>query len=482
MISPKQLHFLFLCLALSISSCTKLPEYSDKGILNQDPSFVHSNFNQDKTDPGIIQRETTIIDRSYSVEFPAKRILDWNSYALAIDSPYKKVDNMIDLHLEILPLYVFGTENSAGDYYAINGYVVSHNASAFQKRNLNISKVDPAPGVTPAEFIKDSCSVAWMGWFMSDFAFDFQLLDDKGNAVNNQDVNFFVQPEPSTTIGSTTYTKGFSFTLAPSLTFGAVKKMSGEEEKPSWKTTLLGVVGLGFNSDNKSTQNLPDQSVMMWTGPQDRTVNYDFVSNNIGKKIDPEAIPTMFRNDQRVDFSWVWYVKSGSYAAKDYCFDNMKMKVSIHPKYKSFAEGDAYVWVKEVDKNGKEHTERYSRQIDEFNIEADNTQISVADVLPAINRIPTGTFTLKNCTRSYLSNIKIYRTGEFGTGLAYSSVDGTCDTNESVQSILREGTYDFFYELFNGDTGESRGVFFIEGVEIKSNTDKTLTTFDGKRK
>jgi len=437
----RRLEFLIFLFGAVLLSCSKEEMDFDK--------YVGL---QGKIDPGIIRKETIIINRQFNVFFPKVEVYHSAVEEEGLWTPELIVKNIIDIHLEILPIYVFGEGNISGDYYAVSGYAVSHNASAFSVKKI-------------------SGNVEMMGWYMSTFGFDFQLLDEKGNAVNNQDVTFYVTPEPSTTIGSTTYKKGYSFSLSPALTLGRLKKQDEGEEAPTWKNTILGIVSFGFDCENSSTQILPDQSVLMWTGPNDRMTSYEFKTNNLGKGVSPSAVPGLFRTDQRVDFSWVWRIRGGAYSAKDRCFGNMKMKVNVKPQYGANVRGEYYF--------GK--AEKKMTYIDKNRILSTNQPSSFSFDLPSINRIPTGDFSLKNCTRSYLKNLKIYRTGEYGKKDPYLSVDCSCDQNESVSSILREGIYDFYYELVNGDTGESRGLFVITESQVKPGEKLVLTTFDAKQ-
>ena len=287
-------------------------------------------------------------------------------------------------------------------------------------------------------------------------------------------MSFLVTPEPSTTIGSTTYRKGFSFSLAPSVTIGTAR-VEDPGKLPSWKTVGLGNVNIGFKWEDSSTQNLPDQSVVMSTGTEDRSVSFSLLTNNVEKSIGAKAIPAVARSDQRFDFSFVWHVHSGCYCAKDGDFGNMKMSMSVSPVFKSNFQGD-YSFIPTGD-SGKDSDSFIS--FDSFSHE----MVCSATVdLPNMNRIPVGKVRIKNTTRSYLTGISLWRTGEYGAaGDAYSKVKGSYDTNESVVTLTRVGQYDLVYELVNGDTGESRGRFMIRNFAVEADQTRELSTMDATR-
>lgn len=238
---------------------------------------------------------------------------------------------------------------------------------------------------------------------------------------------------------------------------------------------LMGVLAPGFDWDDSSTQNLPDQSVNMSSDPFNRAVSYSLLTNNVKKKMEAASIPGVARTDQRFDFSFVWHVHGGSYCAKDGDFGNMKLKVSLNPKWKTHLEGNVSYPVSSSEDPGMIHFSSYDDIA--IDISADHT----ID-LPAINRIPTGNFTVKNTSLRYLANIALWREGEYGQSgySVYNTVSGSYDRNETVRSLTRVGRYDLVYDLVDGD-GESRGKFIIRGFEVKENSTTDLTTMDGKR-
>ena len=437
-------HLAVLFLFATLAGCTK--EDMTQG-LDRTPRQTLSTSR-------MIQEQMSVFNRSAGIRF--NTVNAYKRLPVYVNTEEEYFSNLLDLHLEVLPMYVFSGNSQSGDYYAVRGYVVSHNADCYSEKMLETHSMD-------------GDKVSMYGWYMSDLGLEFQLLSPDGSPLGPDDVGFYVTPEPSTTIGSTTYLKGFAFSLSPKISIGGVR-IPVEGKDPSWKTIALGCVSLGFKWDDSSTQNLPDQSVEMTTDPQNRKVNYHFKTNNIGEDFSSDAIPVLFRTDQRVDFSFVWHVNEGVCCAKDNDFGAMKMKVILNPKYAADITGTVTVTSEEDD------------YIQIKRLKANCTSQEFSIDLPSMNRIPTGNIFFKNTTRSYATNIRIYREGEFETAdEPYCIVKTDLGQNDYISTILREGVYDYIYELKNGDTGESKGTFAVSNVTVQKEEETQISTMNGKR-
>lgn len=384
-----------------------------------------------------------IYDLSFDVTIPEVLLLEssYKYYSTPIS-----VTKAIDLHIEVLPIYVFGSEDYSGDYYGISGYCIMHNGSFYKEVK---------------EFFESSVMYAYY-WYMNRYNLEFQLLSSDGQKVSNENTLFFVTPEPSTTISSTTYKKGFSFSLSPKLTLGIRQDEDETTHELSWKGMLMGVIGFGFKWDDSYTQNLPDQSVELNTGTMTRDVSYTIKTNNDKNGFGTEYIPEVARTDQRVDFSFVWHLKSGNFCAKDNDLGNMKLQIEITPVYKSAA----------YSKN------TYSQSVTrvESRVKYAHPTISAIIDLPGMNRIPVGDVKIKNTTRNTMTNILFYRSGEYGINSPYFSHNGAFNQNEEAKIMMREGKYDIVYELVEPDLLNPKGRFMITGVEVSANgTTETST-------
>ena len=383
-----------------------------------------------------------IYDLSFDVTIPEVKLLE-SSYTY--NSTPISVTKAIDLHIEVLPIYVFGSEDYSGDYYGISGYCIMHNGSFYKEVKKSF---------------ESSVMYAYY-WYMSRYNLEFQLLSSDGQKVSNENTLFFVTPEPSTTISSTTYKKGFSFSLSPKLTLGVRQDEDETTHELSWKGMLMGVIGLGFKWEDSQTQNLPDQSVELNTGTT-RDVSYTIITNNDENGFGTEYIPMVARMDQRVDFSFVWHLQSGNFCAKDNDLGNMKLQIGITPVYKSAAYSENH----------------YSQSVTkvESRVKYAHPTISAIIDLPGMNRIPVGDVKIKNTTINTMTNILFYRSGEYGINSPYFSHNGAYNQNDEAQIMMREGKYDIVYELVERDLLNPIGRFMIPGVEVSANgTTETST-------
>ena len=383
-----------------------------------------------------------IYDLSFDVTIPAVKLLE-SSYTY--NSTPISVTKAIDLHIEVLPIYVFGSEDYSGDYYGISGYCIMHNGSFYKE----------------VEKTFGSSKMYAYYWYMSRYNLEFQLLSSDGQEVSNENTLFFVTPEPSTTISSTTYNKGFSFTLSPKLTLGVRQDEDETTHELSWKGMLMGVIGLGFKWEDSQTQNLPDQSVELNTGTT-RDVSYTIITNNDENGFGTKYIPKVARTDQRVDFSFVWQLLSGNFCAKDNDLGNMKLQIGITPVYKSAA----------YSKN------TYSQSVTKVESRVTYTHPTISSIidLPGMNRIPVGDVKIKNTTRNTMTNILFYRSGEYGINSPYFSHNGAYSQDEEAEIMMREGKYDIVYELVEPNLLNPIGRFMIPGVEVSANgTTETST-------
>ena len=383
-----------------------------------------------------------IYDLSFDVTIPEVLLLEssYKYYSTPIS-----VTKAIDLHIEVLPIYVFGSESYSGDYYGISGYCIMHNGSFYKE----------------VEKTFGSSKMYAYYWYMSRYNLEFQLLSSDGQKVSNENTSFFVTPEPSTTISSTTYKKGFSFSLSPKLTLGVRQDEDETTHELSWKGMLMGVIGLGFKWEDSQTQNLPDQSVELNTGTT-RDVSYTIITNNDENGFGTKYIPEVARTDQRVDFSFVWQLKSGNFCAKDNDLGNMKLQIGITPVYKSAAYSENH----------------YSQSVTKVESRVKYTHPKLSSIidLPGMNRIPVGDVKIKNTTINTMTNILFYRSGEYGINSPYFFHNGAYNKDEEAKIMMREGKYDIVYELVEPTLLNPIGRFMIPGVEVSANgTTETST-------
>ena len=402
-----------------------------------------------ETDPD----NSLIINKSYDINIP-EHVIDKHTITgmgtFYLYTPEVSAPGAFDLHLNVFPLYVFGTdENISGDYYCVEGSITSHNALTYAERTYN---------------------QVWIyGWYPSQFDLEFQLLSPDGKQLGSNEVEFFTYPEPSTSIGSSTYTKGTTFTLGPKLTFGGARP-EGVSGILAWVNTALGMISVGYSYDSSSKQHLPDQGISLKTDAQTQAVNYSFITFNDTGGYSTASIPLIFRSNQSISFSWVWHVKTGKYCAKDYDFGNMKMAVKIKPTYKAAYKGKI--------------VNTYGRAVFEGRALYEHPDLTANFDLPAMNRIPTGDIELKYIDmvdNNYLTQLKVYRSGEYSPDKKpYYSDTSIYKKNQIAKIPIRVGTYDIVYKIQDREYGTVISHSIIKNVKVTANNITEKTTFDSE--
>ncbi|MGN0189176.1 MAG: hypothetical protein ACI395_06645, partial [Candidatus Cryptobacteroides sp.] len=237
--------------------------------------------------------------------------------------------------------------------------------------------------------------------------------------------------------------------------------------------TFKGWITVGFNWTNATIQSLPDQTVLMYTDAEDRTVHYQFKTMNDETGHGNKYIPDVFKTDQRVDFSWVWHVKKGVSCAKDNDFGQMNLRVALKPTYKVSYEGNYVQLIPSFQEHYFEGWSTYEHKDREFTIE-----------MPSINRIPVGKVNLKFDTLNedyFLTDIIVYRQGEYASGMAYDTYNGTLDKGESANLTLRCGTYDITFTAKDSSDEDFRVVSqrIIRDITVESGSTKEIAYSEG---
>lgn len=392
-----------------------------------------------------------IFNASYDICIPEHIIAQMTPTGmgtLSVYSPEVKSSGVFDIHLKIFPIHVFGTDAVSGDYYLVEGHILSHNAELYAERKYKNVRIN--------------------AWYPSEFKLKVQMLSPEGKELEQGDANFFTDPVPSTTIGSWTYTKGSSFSIGPKLTFGIAKRddVSGVL---SWLNSVLGSISVGYTHNNSATQILPDQTVQVASDSKTAAVSYFFRTNNDTGGYSTGDIPAIFRNDQKIEFSWVWHLKSGKYCAKDNDFGNMKFKVTVSPTYKAAYKGTLY--------------ENQGHAVFKGWATYDHKDLILEGNMPAMNRIPAGDIRLSFAAMSdnyYLTNLKVYRSGEYAPGKApYYSDTKAYRKDEVIPIQLREGTYDIVYKVQDGDGKTEKDRIIINKV-VKADEILETSTLESK--
>lgn len=385
---------------------------------------------------------TMVFDTTFAVSIPEMIVASKTEHdpfhPVNLVAPAVDEDAAVQLHLEVFPMYAFGDGSESGDYYYVDGYIWSHNALIYSDR-----------------FNK---GVGLYGWYPALYALDFQLLSSEGKPLDglNNELKFLSTPEPSSTKTDWNYHSQLTISLTTQLTIGMARPKVRRNRR-EWKVLFKGWLGGGFSWVNSTSQNLPDQTILMYYDSDDREVHYEFKTMNDETGFGNKYIPDVFKTDQIVKFNWIWHVKKGVDCAKDGDLREMKMKVAVRPTYKIAYRGD-YVQLAPPVEQYFEGRTTYEYPKHEF----------VMD-MPAINRIPAGKIYLKNDTLNedwIMTDITVYREGEYATGIPYDTVNGSFDMDETAEITMRYGTYDITLVQKDSGTGAVERRRIIKGVTI----------------
>ena len=358
-------------------------------------------------------------------------------------------ESTIDLYMKILPIYCFGATGASGDYYAVSGYVLAHNDKMYETRSRTYFD-DLDKWLHEQEICAN---------FMRDLSVRATILDSEGQELRNA-VRFEQYPKPETTVGETSYTSGWSVDIGIAVQIGG-NDVRDDDDPPEWWQFLTGVLlpKFNYNSSDSQSRTLPDQSVEQTSSTDGSAVEFHFLTNNYEKAHDSE-IPNVSKHDQICYFSWVWFLPSGTNDVQDYSEDRFSLKLDIGAK----------AGTNESDKGLRD--DYHSRL-------AETCSESVNVPLPQISRIPSGEVTLMNLASLYVKDLRVTLSQYGEAPLCYGD-DNVYGKNQTASMTLREGYYDIWFDMVDGDTSEVKRHCVIQNVFVKADGTTACTTLDAK--
>ena len=355
-----------------------------------------------------------------------------------------------EVHMSVLPIYAFGQSSGSGDYYAVNGYVLTHNADMYERHR----KIDYDDGGYRHDW--EICAN-----FMRDLTFSATLLDGDGQPLKD-DVRFEKYPTPETTIGSTSYTSGWKVTLGFAVQIGGADVRDPEAEaKPKWWKFITGKLmpKFDYTTTDSIERQLPDQSVEQYSSTDGSHVEFHFLTNNYDHRRGDD-IPLVAKDDERCYFSWVWYLPHGSNGVGDNSEKTFRIELGV----------DAKMGINEFDESIEElydYTER----------NACGRFRSIP--LPEISRIPVGNVTLMNLTSYYIHDLRVTLPDYDEQPLCYGDPE-IYGKNQTAEMTLHEGRYDIWFDLVDGNTSVVKRRCVIRDVSLKADETVTLSTLDAR--
>ena len=215
---------------------------------------------------------------------------------------YIERSGQISVKYTIYPLYAFQNQPSSGDYYIVNLRVTAHNDMMYQ------GNWTQKHGAVHSRLC---------GFYMEDMKSMSQIV------TNGQSAEFasYGTPQPTTTVSSTSYTSGISWSLGASV--------SGTGGSQNF---ISATINAGVTFSNSQTRSISDVDVLnTWSGS---LVNYDYSFNNLPSyqpSIRISNPPYISVNNAEFYQDWVWHVPSTT----DGSTENFYLTHTISPVFGS---------------------------------------------------------------------------------------------------------------------------------------------------
>lgn len=361
-------------------------------------------------------------------------LIDKNLGHVIGSKPDKTPDPMrstLDVAYSVLPLYAFeNSSNASGDYYLVRASFTIHSAGMYY------GKWHKYHGGVKSNL----CA-----YYLDHFDISHTLGRESGNIFTPllaSDV-FFPEggtPLPETTINSTTYSNGFSFTWGMGVSLGTITGAQGQIA-PSWQCNDEQSYAI---SDLNITANSPNA-----------VVSHTFQVRNLPPNKNKDGgynIPNIACKDLAGHISWIWclpHVKDGS-------TEEYTLQVRIDPVYASY------------------HWYTSGADFKKNTWSAATYPVTTIKLTPP-NRAPRGILTLTNTDAQHprMGNIRLWREGQsLSEAPAYHFTE-LYEGGEPATLTLPTGRYRVELELSRAGQAPLK-VHSAGSVEIKLAQTKTL--------
>jgi hypothetical protein len=333
----------------------------------------------------------------------------------------------------VYPLYLFkgnSSTSAAGDYYAVKGSVTARNGSAWG----------------PTTRKHGWCNIRMVGYYMRWLNIEFQLLNKDGTAI--KELQFYGDPIPQTTMGSTTYTdtESYGFNLAGSVKGGNSGVSGG------------GTVGFSAQWSTTISQNFPDVTTQRYTDGSGAKLKYSYTVQNINSDNNwgnwDRKYPLLSRSDFTAQQAWIWKVPAGDgTGVGDNTTTSFKMSVKVNASYGVHSWWRGAAWSRNPC----------------FDVAMETATF---DINPP-SRKPFGVVGVKNAGTSTVANIVLRNNGNNDV----SSISGSYNQNEIARTKVESGTYTITYDLYNPDTNKKLSSWKIQNVKVElAGTEEESTT------
>lgn len=341
----------------------------------------------------------------------------------------------VTLRHSIYPFYAFKNNNSNGDYYLIKSEVSVTNDKMYKGYMNQLYRDDDKRLQTTTHIC---------GFYMREIRVHYELVDKDGKTVGEFPAEH--SPTPLTTVGSTTYTTGFSWTLGAQIRIGS----------DTLKASPL-IWNIAYNNETK--RNIQDMDVRNSSTRQ--TAQYAFTLNNLPSSNSedgfipklPPAPLSISTNTYAQEF--IWRVPE----TKDFQGDDMAFTLY---QYMEVDYGICYSLTSKQGLGPKYELEEY--------IETVKDSSSVKLNPPC--RIPMGMLKITNKNKGqYIKDIAIAKKGEEPKVLS----KGSLAYGKSFETYIDVGVYDVEFKM--GSTSQNVKTYILDHDCIEIIQDETLELF-----
>lgn len=341
----------------------------------------------------------------------------------------------VTLRHSIYPFYAFEKNNSNGDYYLIKSEVAVTNDKMYQGYMQQLFQDE-------AQRLQTTTHIC--GFYLREIRVRYELVDKDGKTVGEFPTGH--SPTPLTTVGSTTYTTGFSWSLGAQIRIG----------RDTLKVSPL-IWNIAYK--NEAKRNIQDMDVRNTSS--DEIAKYAFTLNNLPSsntesrytpKLPPPPL-SISTNTYAQEF--IWRVPS----TKDFQGDDVKF--TLHQKVE-IDYGVCYSLSSPVGRGPRYDLEEYVETVRDS---------SAIEFIPPC-RIPMGMLKITNKNKGqYIKDIAIAKDGEEPKVLS----KGSFAYGKSFETYINVGEYDVEFKM--GSTSKNVKTYTLDHDCAEIAQDETLELF-----
>lgn len=344
----------------------------------------------------------------------------------------------VTLRHSIYPFYAYEKNNSNGDYYLLKSEVSVTNENMYKGYTYQVFK-DEARRLETTTHI--------CGFYLREIRVSYELMDKDGKTVGEFPVGH--SPTPLTTVGSTTYTTGFSWSLGAEIRIGRDSIIKPKVVPLAWDISYR----------NETKRNIQDMDVRNTSS--DEMAKYAFSLNNLPSsntesKYTPKLPPpplSISTNTYAQEF--IWRIPS----TKD--FQGEDVKFTLHQKVET-DYGVCYSLTSPLGLGPRYELEEYVETVRDS---------SAIELIPPC-RIPMGLLKITNKNKGqYVTQVAIAKQGEEPKIVS----TGSFTYGKSFQIYVDVGKYDVQFKM--GSTSKNAKTYTLDHDFAKIAQDETLELF-----